>query len=65
MLRKQKSEASTSTSPRKEKDVRGKTLKLGALWIERASSVRRFKNRFCVLTSNRELEFYVKQEVLN
>ena len=43
---------------------RGKTLKLGHVWVQKLGAIGRFKERFCVLTTNNQLEYYQKQEVL-
>jgi hypothetical protein len=41
---------------------RGKTLKLGHVWVQKIGAIGRFKERFCVLTTNNQLEYYQKQE---
>lgn len=41
---------------------RGKTLKLGHVWVQKLGAIGRFKERFCVLTTNNQLEYYQKQE---
>lgn len=42
---------------------RGRTLKLGHLWVQKLGTIGRFKERFCVLTTNKDLAYYQKQEV--
>jgi hypothetical protein len=44
-------------------DTRGKPLKLGHLFIPSGKFTKVLKHRFCLLTTNNELDWYKKQEV--